>query len=260
MADKAKESMPVRIRADELKEPLKHWLLPEVGSSHTVGLHAKEKPRPADVSVVEEEIVAEKVTLAELEQIRETAHQEGFEAGKAEGYDFGRSEGAEKGYAEGLEKAQAEIDQQLEKLDALLQAFDKPLYQQHDELVSWVTELAIQIAETVMREQVSVSSDVLTSSLQACLDQLPDASGALKVLLHPDDVQWAEPLLSAQPRAWSIVEDAGVMQGGCRVLADQSVANDLLDQRFSTVVEELRGRLKSTQLAEPEEGELDGGE
>lgn len=260
MSDKSKESMPIRIRADELKEPLKHWLLPEVGSSHVIGLHAKEKPRPVDVSVVEEEIVAEKVTLAELEQIRETAHQEGFDAGKAEGYEFGRSEGIEKGYAEGLAKAQSEIDQQLNKLDELMQALNTPLYRQHDALVSWVTELSIEIAQTVMRQQVTASPDVLTASLLASIEQLPESTGALKILLHPDDVQWAEPLLATQSRPWSVVADATITQGGCRVLADQSVVNDLLDQRFTSVTDELRNRLVSTQLSSAEQDENDGSE
>ena len=59
--------------------PFVTWVLPEVGSSHVIGLHTKEDSAAVedpDVTVLEDEVdSASHMTLAEIEVIREQAYE-----------------------------------------------------------------------------------------------------------------------------------------------------------------------------------------
>jgi flagellar assembly protein FliH len=102
---KSSEKLPIRFESSDVIKPVESWLLPEVNSRHVVGFHTKPvEPKVDTITVVDEEIVAEKVTLSELEAIREQAYEEGKEAGRSAGYEVGFQEGDQRGFSEALQK------------------------------------------------------------------------------------------------------------------------------------------------------------
>ena len=110
-----------RLSAEEAQH-FESWSLPSMGGPTSVGLQQKD---PVQVQVVEEEIAAEKITVSELESIRETARLEGLvaglEEGRAEGHIKGKEagvlEGKEQGYQEGFAQGEGEV----KRLQAMLQ-------------------------------------------------------------------------------------------------------------------------------------------
>lgn len=76
---KAVDKSVIRIRAEDAQAAAL-WTLPVVKSAHVVGL--QEKTEVFEPVTIEDEIVAEKVTLSELEKIREDAYQEGLAQGR----------------------------------------------------------------------------------------------------------------------------------------------------------------------------------
>ncbi len=237
------EKVPVRIKAADITSATQSWLLPEVGSSHVIGIHAKKGEPEPDVIVQEEEIVAEKVTLAELESIRESAFEEGFESGKQEGYEFGQKEGEARGYQAGLERGEQEVKVLTEKLSSMLASLESPLWKRNEACAEWVSTLAINIAESVLRTEAVYQKEVILASVKASLSQLPDPEAEIRVRIHPDD-QLAVASLSELPDSRiRFVIDPSVTLGGCFVESQNTRIDDSIERRFSDVVAKVNQRL-----------------
>jgi flagellar assembly protein FliH len=237
------EKVPVRIKAADIASTAQSWLLPEVGSSHVIGIHAKNSEPEPDVIVQEEEIVAEKVTLAELESIRESAFEEGFESGKQEGYEFGQKEGEARGYQVGLERGEQEVKTLTEKLTSMLSSLEAPLWKRNDECAEWVATLAISIAESVLRTEVVSQKEVILASVKASLSELPDPEAEVRIRIHPDDQPAVASLTDLPDSRIRFVADSSVTLGGCFVESQNTRVDDSIERRFSDIVAQVNKRL-----------------
>ncbi|WP_028471188.1 FliH/SctL family protein [Neptunomonas japonica] len=244
---KSSEKLPIRFESSELVKPVESWLLPEVNSRHVVGFHTKPvEPKIDAITVVDEEIVAEKVTLSELEEIRERAYEEGKEAGRLAGYDAGFLEGDQRGFSEALLKGKVVVDEQLQKVEALIKSLDLPLQNQHDQVAELVTELSLHVASVIIKQQSSDYKDIVRSSVSEAVELLPKQSGELMITVHPDDIEAIMPMVDQQSR-WRVVADEQLAIGGCLVSTDDSVIDYCIESRFSDVSEQLRERLQALQ-------------
>lgn len=247
---KSSDKLPIRFDSAELLKPLGSWLLPEVNGRHIVGFHTKVvQPDVAEITVVDDEIVAEKVTLSELEAIRERAFEEGFKAGEGAGYESGQNAGDIRGYGEGLERGKVEVDQQLLRLEELLRALDQPLHRQHDQIAKLVTDLSVHIAEAVIKQQASEYKSIIQASVTEAIAMLPKQTGELVVTVNPDDVSALASLAEQHKARWRLEPDAKVALGGCVVSTDNSVIDYCVETRFSDVVKQLQDRLQAQQSA-----------
>lgn len=250
------EKLPVRIKASDVQVTTEIWQLPEVGRHSGVGLHAKTTDTPDPVSVVEEEIVAEKVTLAELESIREQAREEGFEEGKKAGYDAGFQQGQEAGQTQGLSDGQQRIDAQIQRVQALLATLDTPLQAQEALLATLVTEMAIEVAQAVVGHQISSEPQTIQLAISEAVAALPEASGQLMVYVASEDYEIAQRFAEQQPTRVTVAADASIAAGGCKVVTDTSVVDYCIEQRFANVVGQVRQRLQGA-LHNPAQGTQD---
>lgn len=243
---KSSDGLPFRFDSAELQKPVGNWLLPEVNGLHTVGFHTKPaKSKAAEITVVDEEIFAEKVTLAELEAIRERAYEEGFKAGEVAGNESGQLAGDQRGYTEGLERGKVEVDQQLVKLEGFLEALDQPLHVQHDQITALVVELSTHIAEVVTKQQASEYKSIVQASVAEAIAQLPKQSGELLISVNPDDVSALTSLAEKHRDRWRLLEDAALSPGGCMISTDTSVVDYCMESRFNDVIKQLKSRFEA---------------
>jgi flagellar assembly protein FliH len=240
---KSIEKLPIRFDSSDLLKPVSGWMLPEVNGKHTIGIQTK-VPEPVNITVVDEEMAAEKITLSELEAIRDSAYEEGFESGKTEGHKAGLAAGDLRGYKEGIERAQAEINKQVSKLEEMLLKLDEPLAVQHNQLAELVTGLSIHIAEVVIRHQASECKDIVQASVADAILVLPKQSGELVITVNPDDVSALAVLAERYQERWKLIEDPQVAPGGCMIATDASVVDYCMESRFSAVVKEVKDRLE----------------
>ena len=253
---KSSEKLPIRFESSDLIKPVESWLLPEVNSCHVVGFHTKPvEPKVDTITVVDEEIVAEKVTLSELEAIREQAYEEGKEAGRSAGYEAGFQEGDQRGFSEALQKGKAVVDEQLQKVEALIKSLDLPLQNQHDQIAELVTELSLHVASVITRQQASDYEDIVRYSVSQAVELLPKQSGELVITVHPDDFEAVTLMAEQQPR-WRVVTDEQLAAGGCLVSTDDSVIDYCMESRFSDVSDQLRERLQKLQHSNARENNL----
>lgn len=243
-----KGDAPVRIRAADVGS-VERWLPPDVGTEAPVVQALARKPQPplaeVDVSVVEEEIFAEKLTLSQWEELCEAARQEGHAEGLSQGQEEGRKQGYEQGLQQGLEAGQAEIAARLEQLDTLLQQLQTPLEQQREALESTLIHLVMALAEATVKAELSINIDHLLQSTREALSQLPEGSGEVVVSVHPQQQTALAPLVA--DLKLSVQADDSLEPGSCRVDSGSCRVDYQVEQRFRQVADQLLARLIQTE-------------
>ncbi len=245
---KAVDKTIIRIRAEDARAAAL-WTLPVVKSEHVVGFECK--PEQVVEEVVDE-VVDGRLTLSELEKIREDAYQEGLLEGRETGLQQGLEEGRANGRKEGLEAARLDIDAQLQLLNELKAQLDQPLKQVNVQVEELLVELVTEFGQAVVGAQVELNGALVVEAVEDAIAQLPQSSSEIKILLHPEDIPVLEPLLALNER-WSLVEDTFLSKGSCKVLSGYGLIDNTLERRFEAAASRLQQVL--VQLSDAEEGD-----
>jgi len=231
---------PVRIRASEVRE-VSPWQLPDMSESEQERLIALAQKRPEEpppeVAVVEEEVYAEKLTLAQWEEICEAARAEGLEQGRQEGLEAGRKEGIEQGLQQGLDEGRARIDEQVARLSAIVDRLQRPLEQQCAELEALLVNLVSQLAEAVVQAELRSRPDLLLQTINTALACIPPNAGSPVLRMHPDDCRLLEQ--EADARGWELAADEAQTPGGCVLQAGACRVDASVETRFEQVSKQL---------------------
>jgi flagellar assembly protein FliH len=243
----SEKQQPIRIRASEQNSDFNFatWVLPEVGSSHVIGLEAKqEEVVEADITVLEDEVDSSShLTLAEIEVIREQAYEEGFTKGREDGNEFGEKEGDQRGYQQGMEKAQNQIDERLAMLQSAIDSLKDPLEQQREKMSELMVEMVEHVAAAVIDFEVKANPEIVTKAFQRALELLPKQVDDVVINVNPADSDLIEDAIPRRHSSWQVVCDDDISQGGCTIKTGASLIEFQLDSRFQEVVEELYERL-----------------
>lgn len=238
------------------------WSLPEVSGEHVVGLHCKEYPDDA-ITVLEDELTPDKLTLADLETIREDAQREGFEQGKAEGLAQGLEEGRreglakgqeeghaqglatgqEQGFATGLEQGKEEIQAARAALEQMLQELDAPVGEIQQQLESLVVDLALKVASTVIQHELSIRPELIRQTVQEALAQLPPPVARATLRLNPADLSYVEPLAAKCGFELELVGDDAVGRGSCQLATTNTLVESDVQAAYQQLVEQLAEQL-----------------
>ncbi|MEH6442308.1 MAG: flagellar assembly protein FliH [Oceanospirillaceae bacterium] len=243
------EKQPIRIRASEELNDVHFasWVLPEVGSSHVVGLEEKQQIAPVEdqnVTVLEDEVdSAAHLTLAEIEVIREQAYEEGFSKGREDGYAFGEKEGEQRGYQQGLEKGQIKIDAHVSTLCAAIDCLQDPLEQQREKVAELMVEMVEHVAAAVIDFEVKSNPEIISKAFAKALKLLPKQAKDVVINVNPEDREVIEDAIPRRYSNWQVISDDDISQGGCTISTGASLIEYQLDTRFQEVVETLYERL-----------------
>ncbi|NQZ31491.1 MAG: flagellar assembly protein FliH [Oceanospirillaceae bacterium] len=243
------EKPSIRIRASESSRNLQFssWVLPEVGSSHVIGLETKEVLPEIDesqVTVLEDEVDSSAhMTLADIEVIREQAYEEGFAKGREDGYKFGEKEGDQRGLQQGLEQGQKLIDARLALLESALISLQDPLEEQRDKVSEVLVEMVEHVAAAVIDFEVKVNPEIVTKAFASALELLPKQAQEVVINVNPADRELIEDAIPRRNSHWQVINDDDISQGGCTIKTGASLIEFQLDSRFQDVVEQLYERL-----------------
>lgn len=250
------EKDPVRIPAASVGAHSR-WNLPEVSSAHLVALQRKKPPEPEPppepiVEVIEEELAHEQITVAELEQIRETAEQEGFAQGKEEGHkegyqegiESGQKSGFEQGYQEGLDAGKAEMDRAVAAMDEMLRQLDQPLQHISDALQPIMLEMVLKISKAVVGSQLRVEKELIEETISTALAHLPSSSDPIKMTVSPSMVNYVQQLACVKEQNCTVISGDNLQDGDCLVQTTHSLIEYRVDQRFDEVVQQLTQQLE----------------
>lgn len=229
------------------------WELPHMDLPSSVGLKAKQSA--AVVTVVEEVIAAEKITVAEVEAIRESARIEGLAAGLEEGRfqgikegkEQGFAEGKEQGYQQGLQQGSDEINRLQAMFSQLLAEFETPLQLQTEQLEQELLALIIAISEAVIGSELSAQPELLKKSIQQSLQQMPNPLGDVAIRLNPADKSYIQNINFPAGVGLNIEEDVSLTAGSYCLQTSSTLVTYKAEERFQQVIEQLFPQMKRAQ-------------
>lgn len=239
---------PVRIPAAEARQ-LMPWQLPmmDVGD---VGEPFKTDQASSQVVVTEEDIEAEKLTLADIEEIRENAAKEGFSQGHQEGFEQGYSEGKQQGHDQAFKAGEKEVKRRLALLEQLTQVLSDPISSQEQQLETLMIDLIQQFAKAVISAELKTDIEPLKIAVKAALAELPSTVASCEVHLHPDDLLLLESLSVKKGVAWVANED--IQPGGCQIHSDTTHIDNTVNARFDQIAAQLTAALGKTSASKPD--------
>ncbi|WP_432474864.1 flagellar assembly protein FliH [Amphritea sp. HPY] len=232
---KAVDKSVIRIRAEDARAAAL-WTLPVVKSAHVVGL--QEKAEAFEPVTVEDEIVAEKVTVSELEKIREDAYQEGLAQGRKDGLAQGVEEGREKGLQDGLLAGQQQLDQRLQSLAEVFSELEQPLQKLDVQIENLVVDLVLELSRAVVEHELTVAPEAIAGAVSDAVAQLPHGSSEVRIKVNPENVASLSELVAEHER-WVLVEDVSLLPGGCKVSTSNTLVDNSVESRFEAVAKQL---------------------
>ncbi len=241
----------------ELLDLLEEWVAPDVtkskksefvGKTNFMGTPLEQLYSKALVQeTVEEEEEIKPLTAEEIEQIRQDAYNEGFELGKTEGYQSGEAQGKlegheqgvkqghEEGYLAGLEQGQAHINEKIERLADLGHQLYHPIEKVDKVVEQQLVNLAVMLAESVIRHETKSNKDALLSVLHEAVSSLPFNTEFAEIHIHPDDLALLQEVYSEEAmieQKWIIKEQPAYQIGDIIVMTPDSVIDRTVKQRI----------------------------
>lgn len=211
------------------KEQLSAYQRWELGSFD----RREEPPPPApEPEPVPEPEVVESVPLPTAEDI-ERIQKEAWDEGRALGLEEGRKEGRETGYREGMQEAEVHIA----RLHQLAEALQTESLRQDDAVSREVLELALGIAQQILRATIQVKPQSILPVIREALLALPSLIGHHRVVVHPDDAQVVRDWLAREHShlAWKVVENPDMAPGGFRFEGIHSELDASMETRWREV-------------------------
>jgi len=160
-------------------------------------------------------------TVAELENIRQQAHDEGYSAG----------------YAAGAQQARTEAAQ----IHTLMQSMQDSLNQLDEKLAQSLLDLSLEIARKMAGEAMQVHPEVILKIVGDAISGLPHFNQNAHLILHPDDAELVRRQMSEQlsHAGWKIFTDTQIRRGGCRAETAHSQVDATTEARWKRIVESI---------------------
>ncbi|MFZ2301251.1 MAG: flagellar assembly protein FliH [Gallionella sp.] len=171
-------------------------------------------------------------SVAELENIRQQAYDEGY------------TQGHDAGYAAGIQQARTEAAQ----IHMLLQNLQDALNKIDEQLAQSLLDLSLEIARKMVGENLQVKPEVILKIVSDAISNLPHFNQNAHLILHSDDAELVRKQMGDQllHTGWKILTDEQIKRGGCRVETSHSQVDATLEARWKRVVESI-GQDKSWQ-------------
>ncbi|WP_114418757.1 flagellar assembly protein FliH [Marinospirillum perlucidum] len=244
-----------RIPANE-KVPYERWEMPDLtGVRKRIAQRLDELEEEQKSAEEAEPPEPQPPTPEELEALREEARQEGYQAGfdegRQQGYEEGRALGYQEGegqgqeagfqagYQQGLDQSQQEVDQQLGRLQGLIEQFQGPLEHLDQEVEAGLLSLVDLISRALLRREVSLDRSFLSEVIQEAVAALPQGHQRLRIYINPEDQQLAEAATQNLLEDYRLLTDPAITPGGVKVETLQSLVDSTLENRYKKVIDSL---------------------
>jgi len=171
-------------------------------------------------------------SVAELENIRQQAYDEGY------------TQGHDAGYAAGIQQARTEAAQ----IHMLLQNLQDALNKVDEQLAQSLLDLSLEIARKMVGENLQAKPEIILKIVGDAIGNLPHFNQNAHLILHSDDAELVRKQMGDQllHTGWKILTDEQIKRGGCRVETSHSQVDATLEARWKRVVESI-GQDKSWQ-------------
>lgn len=249
----------LRLNEDEAVEQAQKWGMPDYGAE--ANKQAKETAfnyDPGWMPDFDEPEVGQPVELSEeeIEQIRQSAYQEGLlqgqEAGFKQGYEKGKEQGIEAGHQEGFELGKTEgvtageefIQQQVATFVSLANQFAQPLELMNAQVEKQLVDMVLTLVKEVVHVEVQTNPQVILDTIKQSVEALPISGHAITLKLHPEDVAIIRSAYGEEElafRNWTLVAEPALNRADVQIEAGESSVNYRMEDRIRSVIQSFCG-------------------
>jgi flagellar assembly protein FliH len=205
------------LSAEELEDAIQRW----------------QAPRMVSVSDVEGGV--DVMDVKAIEALQAQAQEEGYKTGYEEGH--------QSGYQAGIEAAQKDIQQQVSHLQSIIELLQQPLNDLDDIIESDLVLMVMTMARQILRRELKAEPEHVIGAMRAALKALPSSDRAMKIFVHPDDLDLIRKGLSleddSEQRQW--IEDPLLTRGGVRIETADTTIDATVEARLNMVINQLLG-------------------
>jgi len=240
------------------EDELAKWTLPQVEQSNkkvdeettnALGLKSTWRYEPPES---EEDLELQPLTAEEIEEIRKSAYDDGFnqgkeegfakgyEEGKASGHEEGKTQGHQEGVEQGLAEGQAQITELTEQWQNLINKLHCPMQDVDKNVEQQLFTLVAQLTEAVVRHEAKTNADILLSAISEAIKALPAHEAQTQIYLHPNDIKRVEQAFGSdhiQENGWRLLPAPQLEEGGCQIENSTSNIDMRLKSRLNNVLE-----------------------
>ena len=170
-------------------------------------------------------------------------YDQGLQRGREDGQAIGRDEGRRLGMQEGRREAAARFDKMAGPIDAVLAALQQAQADYQTAMREEVVDLVARVARQVIRCELALQPAQLLHLVDETLATMPPPHDNVQVHLNPEDLQRIRDVDPARAARWTLVADAQLDAGECRVRAGRREADAGCRQRLSACMDQVRSQL-----------------
>ncbi|MGM0541844.1 MAG: FliH/SctL family protein [Pseudomonadota bacterium] len=175
----------------------------------------------------------------------DAAYKEGYKLGLAKGLD----QGLEQGTAQGLEKQVQIFEPKLTQFEQILEMLQAPYQKIEKQALSDLVSLGLHITKQVIKTEVAQDKEWILKSVEEAVGLLPDDSAAIKVELHPEDLQLLKEFKPAITDRWQLKGNAELVLGTCLIKQQNSSVLNSWQDRFDEISNDLLSRTKHSEVS-----------
>ena len=168
----------------------------------------------------------------------DAAHKDGYQAGLAKGL----GEGLEQGSAQGLEKQVEIFAPKLIQFEQILEMLQAPYKKIEKQALSDLVALSLHITKQVIKTEVAQDKEWILKAIQEAVQLLPDDSAAIKIELHPEDLQLLVEFKPEITDQWQLKANAELVLGSCLIKQQNSSVLNSWQDRFDEISNDLLSR------------------
>jgi len=196
----------------------------------------------------------------QVRQQAELIKKEAFEKAQKQGYENGYEEGFEVGKDEASLQATIEAEEALQPkvaaIESVLQAMNAPYKSLESSVYQSLVALSIGLAEKIIEKEISTDPERILKVIQDAIALLPDETVAIKLEVHPDDLQTVETYRENFSKDWQVQVSETLSVGDCRVRHDASLVENIWRQSFAQLAESVLDEAESAPNSENAETEI----
>lgn len=162
-------------------------------------------------------------TRKSLEEVAESARQQGYEDG----------------FAKGEKEAKQLGSEQAQQLAALWSSMEKPIAEMDSEVSEYLLALVLAMVKSVLRRELTSDASFIKDTLDRGLEVLAESRAPLEIRLNPADKSIVEAHLGEQRLNADLMSDASIIRGGCHLSRGLALVDASIEQQLEALIEQL---------------------
>ncbi|MGH1508595.1 flagellar assembly protein FliH [Ralstonia solanacearum] len=164
-----------------------------------------------------------------------------LEAELANARDEGRRDGFAQGFQDGFEQGRRQGEEDSRQIAALMQSVREAIDQMNGSIADELVGLALQLAQQFLRGALHAQPERILPLVREVLGDAPTAPAPAMLRVHADDAELIRQALGTELAAagWTLVVDAAIERGGCRVQTRFGETDATLQTRWAELTRAL---------------------